>query len=286
MPAPPLPTRHPMAMSMRFASTSRKALGKIAVNDEIVTGPSTQRDTTRTVLPWLLLLFAIGFNLVLLRPELVIRVPPLNDGVLHLQTLEAAFTTLAARQDSTDAWLESITLGYPLSHHYQHLAPVLLALLHLGPAKNMLPLDLFNWSRYLLLSFFPLSIFWSMRRLGFDRLTAASGGLVSSLLATNYLLAFVSAVDLWMGSGLYTQVWGMFLLPPALARHTIFCAAGGVILVSTAAGSNLTGAPGLRLHRLSVAWVVVVAAGLESLSIRAREGENQQTRAGAQKAEI
>jgi len=166
----------------------------------------------------LLLLLAVAFNLYFLLPEVTIRIPDLNDGVLHRLGVGRAVTALFLGQNPTDPWLASVALGYPLFHHYQHLPylpPAALHLLSLGS----LPLDdVFNWTRYLLLSLFPLSLYGSMRRFGFGRLPAALGGLVAPLLATDGLYGLDFASYVWGGYGLYTQLWGMLLLPPALAH--------------------------------------------------------------------
>lgn len=170
-----------------------------------------------------LLLLAVAFNLYHLWPEATQPAPRLNDTVLHWQALRAAAAALAAGHNPTDFWLSSIGLGYPLFHHYQHLAylpPALLSYLSAGA----LPLEgLFNAAQYLLSGGWPLAIFWSMRRLGFERLPAALAGLTASLLATNGLLGFEFGSYVWRGSGLYTQLWGMVWLPPALAQgvHTL-----------------------------------------------------------------
>ena len=74
-----------------------------------------------------------------------------------------------------------------------------------------------NWSAYVLLSLFPLSIFFSLRLFGFDKLAAAMGGLVASLAATNFLYGFGYTSYVWHGQGLYPQIWAMALLPLALA---------------------------------------------------------------------
>ncbi len=166
----------------------------------------------------LLLFFAIAFNLYHLYAEVAVPTPRLNDNVLHLLALERMASSLDAGQDPTDSWLGTISLGYPLFHHYQHLAYLPLAILHyLG--GEMLPLPaLFYWSQYLLLSLFPVAIYWSMRRFGFAQLPAALAGLLAPLLATDTLLGFDFASYVWRGAGLHTQLWGMVLLPPALAQ--------------------------------------------------------------------
>jgi hypothetical protein len=176
------------------------------------------RSRPDAVVASLLLLFTVAFNLVRLYPEVAIQAPLLNDGVLHRLAFERAVSALAAGQDPTDPWLAPVVMGYPLFHHYQHLPHVLLALLSF-PLHGLLDLpDLFDWTRYLLLCLFPLSIYGSMRRFGLGRLPAALAGLVAPLLATDGLYGFDLTSYVWRGHGLYTQLWGMVLLPPALAQ--------------------------------------------------------------------
>ena len=68
------------------------------------------------------------------------------------------------------------------------------------------------------MSLFPLSIYWSMRRFGFSRLQAAFGGLASCLIATNGLYGLEYGSYVWRGNGMTRSLWGMFLLPFALAQ--------------------------------------------------------------------
>lgn len=162
-----------------------------------------------------LVAFAVFFNLVFLLPELTSRPPDLNDNVFHYLNLQRADDAIRAFDDPTDPWLSQIGLGFPVFHYYQHFPYVLPALLH---AVTFLPLEgLFHAINYLLLCAFPVSIFWSMRRFGFDLPEAALASLVSSLVSTDGLFGFDLNSYVWSGYGLYTQLWGMLLLPPALA---------------------------------------------------------------------
>ena len=164
-----------------------------------------------------MLLFAVAFNLYHLYPEVAVRVPDMNDSVLHLLATDLAVGAIAGGQNAIDPWLGTIGMGFPLFHYYQHLPYVSTALIHVLTLGVFPPADIVNWTAYLLLCLFPLSIYWSMRRFGFDQLSSAMGGLVASLTATEglYGLGFMSYV--WRGYGLYTQLWGMVFLPPALA---------------------------------------------------------------------
>jgi len=62
-----------------------------------------------------------------------------------------------------------------------------------------------QWSNYLLISLFPVSIYWSMRRFGFDRIISAKGALVSSLATTNGLYSFDLRSYIFAGWGLYAS---------------------------------------------------------------------------------
>ena len=113
-------------------------------------------------------------------------------------------------------------LGYPLFHYYQHLR-VLPAGSVVSPgdprfSRRDSALPTSSTGPAPALSFFPLAIFWSMRRFGFSRLEAAFGGSASCLIATNGLYGLEYGSYVWRGYGLYTQLWGIFLLPIALAQ--------------------------------------------------------------------
>jgi hypothetical protein len=196
----------------------------------------------------LLLLAAITFNLYWLWAEVAISVPQLNDGVLHQLLLGRTVSALVLNESVTDRWLPSIGLGYPLFHYYQHFAylpPALVEYFSVFVLHVALPIgDLLSWTSYLLLCLFPVSIYWSMRRLDFERLAAAFAALAASLIATNGLYGLDYNSYTWSGSGLYTQLWGMLLLPPALAQGYVVLKTGrgyfwGVLLLAALLLSHL-----------------------------------------------
>jgi len=165
-----------------------------------------------------LVFFAIVFNAVFLVGEVTVSTFSLNDEVLHLTATQEASSALRQNLDPTDFWFTQIGLGFPIFHYYQLLPHMVLAGLD-QVTSSFLPLPrLLDISRYLLLVFFPLSIFWAMRRFGFDYLAAGLSSLIASLLSTNALYGIEYRSYLWRGIGLYTQLWAMFLLPLALAE--------------------------------------------------------------------
>ena len=168
------------------------------------------------IVAWTLLV-AVGFNLTYLYPGVAGDVLDGNDSVLHLLLARAAVEAITQGQDFADPWQGTMSMGFPLFHYYQHLPHIGLALVHVLTLQAFPLADLLHWTTYLLLSLFPLSIYWSLRRFGFDRISSAMGGLVAPLAATNGLYGFSFASYVFAGWGLYSQLWGMVLLPPALA---------------------------------------------------------------------
>ena len=109
---------------------------------------------------------------------------------MHLLATDLAVQSIIQRQDFTDPWQSAIGMGHPLFHYYQHLPHISVALVHVLTLGVFPVADTVNWASYLLLCLFPLSLYWSMRLFGFDRLSSAMGGLVASLTATNSLFGF------------------------------------------------------------------------------------------------
>ena len=79
---------------------------------------------------WALISIAILFNLILLCPE-VLGAPVIHgDAGFHLLLAESVTETLKYGGNLTDPWQDTMGMGYPVLHHYQHLPNVVLALLH------------------------------------------------------------------------------------------------------------------------------------------------------------
>ncbi len=173
----------------------------------------------------LILCLAIAFNLYYLRSEIFVDVPKLNDGVLHLLTLGYVNGSLQPSSGFADPWMPPVGMGYPFLHYYQQLPYLPPALIHrLIPGSSLV--DIFNRTSYLLLCFFPISVYWSMRRLGFSRVTSSIGGLLAPLIATDGLYGFDYNSYVWRGWGLYTQLWGMILLPMTIAQGYVTLKSG------------------------------------------------------------
>ena len=170
---------------------------------------------------------AVAFNLWHLYPEVTDDTLAVNDSVFHWLLAGSAVEALTNGKDVTDPWQRTMSLGFPNFHYYQHLPHIAVAFIHFLTLEAFTVFEMMRWTTYLLLSLFPLSIYWSLRKFDFDPLIAAMGGVVASLIGTDFgefggmisksYGGFGYSNYIFQGWGLYSQLWAMVLLPPALA---------------------------------------------------------------------
>ena len=162
--------------------------------------------------PLLLVAIAIAFNLFVLRAE-VRGVAAPNDTGVHISMVHWAEQRLSHGQLVFDGWYPRLSFGVAQFHHYQSLAPIVggaIAIIF-GAARTV------AWSNYLLVSLWPLCIYWAVRLFGFHRWIAGITALVSPLVSSVTLYGFEHGSFQWRGNGIWTALWGMWLLPLALA---------------------------------------------------------------------
>jgi hypothetical protein len=185
----------------------------------------------------LLVVAAILFGAVLLGREWWLAAPQINDSILHERLAEYAAMHWNEHWP-VDFWFPDISAGFPMFAHYPHLSHLTAAALAHAAGAPEQAARVYETLRILLVVLAPLSIFVSLRRMRLDEWTAASAALLYTVLASrgHFGIGWDSAV--WRASGLGPQVWGTFLLFPALAwgygavrhgRSTL--AAGGVLAV-------------------------------------------------------
>jgi hypothetical protein len=141
--------------------------------------------------------------------------PDFNDDVSHAALARACARAWQGGTDPTDPWLVPTAFGFPLAHHYQHLLHVgvggLSALTGIGVA------GILRWTVALALMLLPLSLAWSLRRVGAPLTVACAAGALAPLVATPSLYGIDLSSYLWGGHGLSTQAVGVTLLPVVLA---------------------------------------------------------------------
>ena len=67
-----------------------------------------------------LISIAILFNLILLCPEILVAPLIHGDAGFHLLLAESVTETLKYGRKLTDPWQDTMGMGYPVLHHYQH----------------------------------------------------------------------------------------------------------------------------------------------------------------------
>ena len=216
---------------------------------------------------WLLVALIIEFNLWTLRAE-ILPTTYRNDSVLHVTMVDWARDRVLSGHLPFDGWFPDLGLGSAQFHHYQSLPHIVTgSLAVVFGTKQTYAVVL-----YLLLCLWPLSVYWSGRLLGWGQWPAAIAALVAPLLRSVPGFGYEIESYTWQGWGLWSQLWGMWLLPLAWAvtwravarRGSISLAA--LVLSVTIACHYMTG----YLAFLSVGVIVIV--GVNDLRQRLLRG--------------
>ena len=162
--------------------------------------------------PLLLVAIAVGFNLYVLRAELA-RVADLNDTGVHISMVRWAQHRLSSGSLVFDGWYPRLALGLPQFHHYQSLPHILGGAVAtvVGAERTV------TWSYYLLLSFWPLCMYFTVRLFKFSRWTAGCTAVLAPLASSVTLYGYEHGSYTWRGNGVWSQLFGMWLFPLALA---------------------------------------------------------------------
>ena len=181
-------------------------------------------------LPWALVAGACVYGLVMLQSELTIVQPP-NDEALHFEMVRWAAGQLNQGRVPFDGWFPYLNLGLPQFSHYQSLPHLITAYLSLPFGTDATE----RWVAYLLLALFPLSVFIGARLLGWSPWPAALSAFVSPLLVSVIGYGYEHDSYVWLGSGLWSQEWGMVMLPIAWGLSWRAVDRGGRLVYAAAA---------------------------------------------------
>ena len=161
--------------------------------------------------PWTFVVGACAFGLVTMSAELTL-VQPLNDEAMHFEMVRWAVQQIhQGNLLPLDGWFPYLSLGDAQFSHYQSLPHLVTAYISLVFGTDSTE----RWAGYLLFALFPVSVYAGSRLLGWSPWVAASAALVSPLLVSVTGYGYESFSYTWLGNGLWSQEWGMFLLPLA-----------------------------------------------------------------------
>ena len=191
---------------------------------------------------YLILVLTIFFNLWLNYPETQILADP-NDNIFQFSLVGrtnwiwenySCPLSLSCLPNLIDHNVPNWAEGYPLPFYYSHLPQIaivssyhllikpIISLLNFSRLSGIPPeaVTIFNYytlTRYLLLCFFPLSVFLALRIVGFSPILAALGAFFSAHFSTDGLYGIDPPSYLWRGYGLTSQLYAIIFLPLAIA---------------------------------------------------------------------
>jgi hypothetical protein len=201
------------------------------------------------------------FGLVALRGETRFA-QPLNDSAFHMQMVRWAGGQIHRGRVPFDGWYPWLSLGSSFFHHYQSLPETLTA--YAAAATGASDNGTYLWILYLLLATWPISVYAGSRLLGWGRWTAAGSAAVAPLVLSGRGYGFEWGSYVWSGTGLYGQLWAMWLLPLAWGltwrsvKEGRRFAAAALAVALTIACHFIAGY--LALLTIGV-WVIVLGAG-------------------------
>ena len=153
-------------------------------------------------------------NLWVLRATLE-PVAYLDDASVHEQMVRYAVSSFKGGRNPLEGWFPYLGLGSPQFLHYQSLGAMVTGLFGLLVGGD----NAFRGSLYLLLALWPLAIYLSARIFGLGAWAAAAASVVAPLLASAPSVGYENGAYLWIGYGLWAQLWGSWALPICLVHH-------------------------------------------------------------------
>jgi hypothetical protein len=166
----------------------------------------------RAIAPVAIVLATVAANLWNLRASTT-GVAFLNDSSVQEQMVRFATARLRAGHDPFTSWFPYLGLGSPQFLHYQSAESVLTGIAGIVVGPNVA----FRWSLYLLFSCWPIAIFLAARVFGLRPFAAAAAAAVSPLLASVPGVGYEPKAYLWIGYGVWAQLWASWALPFAWA---------------------------------------------------------------------
>lgn len=159
-----------------------------------------------------LVLFVMLLHAVALRSELATDVPARNDLMFHLLMTRGASEVIAAGGNPLDFWIPQLELGFPQFLYYQHLPHLVLALIHRATFGLLSVETVFHGARFLLLVGMPVTVWWSLRRLGFTRPGAALAAATAVLFVASNRMGLEYNSYVTRGFGLFSQLVAVHLI--------------------------------------------------------------------------
>ncbi|XP_048588523.1 uncharacterized protein LOC116617869 isoform X2 [Nematostella vectensis] len=179
-----------------------------------------------------------------------------DGGDLYSHFVEACHVRTLLKQGVTDFWFDGLTLGYPLILAYQPLPMLLSAFAMMITEGYMSGAQTFRFLFLCLLTVMPWTWFLGARRLGMTRLQSSLIAMLVFMLSS--WASFGFELGAFRNYGLYSQAYGMALLPLAVGTMFRFVVKGEGSRDATAVFLALT----LLCHTLLCIYTLLTTACL------------------------
>lgn len=175
----------------------------------------------------------VVYGLAVLRAQAIDAVMP-TDVSVHTAMVDWAAGRFAAGQLPFDGWFPTLALGASRFHRYHTLPHVIVGFLQ--NATGGLPLT--TVASYVVTALWPASVYAGGRMYGLDHRTAGAAAILSPLLGSSTGRGF--EWNATFGLGLWSQAWGMLLLPLAWGASRRAVVRGrGVVAASLLLGATV-----------------------------------------------
>ena len=166
----------------------------------------------RALGPWVVVAAAVAANLWDLRST-TDAVAYLDDASIHEQMVRYAAHSIGSGHLPLTGWFPYLGLGSPQFLHYQPLGAMITGLFGTAVGGD----TAFRWSLYLLVSLWPAVVYSSARLFRISPWAASAAAAVSPLVASVPLVGYERGAYIWIGYGLWSQLWAQWMLPLAWA---------------------------------------------------------------------
>jgi len=266
--------RDPLGVEEHARRWARRALAGLGLMREriaawIAIERAHERRVQRAALA-VVLVVPMAFNAVTLLPEVTIALPSNNDDANHFAYVQRADEALANGEDPFDFWAPEMEFGFPPFVYYQHLPHLAVVALHRVTLGLVDLLTLFNVVRWLLLVLLPLTVAWSLRRMGFATPAAVAAGAAAGLLSGDGRFGLEYDSFVWRGWGMYTQLWAAHLAFLSLAAVTDLMHRGRGLLFTIIALSALALSHLIYAYMAGITTLVVLLVGISRANARQR----------------
>jgi hypothetical protein len=161
---------------------------------------------------WVVLAVVVAWGCLRWRSELT-PVAYADDSSVHEQMVRFALARFQGGHLPMTSWFPYLGLGSPQFLHYQGLPALLTGALGLATGAD----TAFRLTLYLLLALWPLSVYWSARLFGLGRAASVVSAAAAPFLMSAVGVGYEPKAYIWIGYGVWTQLWASWTLPLAWA---------------------------------------------------------------------